>query len=90
MPGSTPEAEALWAERKTWLDLSRQVPHEPWEGRRLDLVRYSGSQHAEIELQGVAGSLTLPEGPGSLAPLLATARWLHLVRDPSWEWGRWK
>jgi CRISPR-associated endoribonuclease Cas6 len=76
--GSTGDAEALWAERKSWLAQARQVPFEPWQGQRLDLVRYSGSQHAEIEMHGVAGSLTLPVSPGPLTPLLAAALWLHL------------
>ena len=48
------------------------------QGRRLDLVRYSGSQKAELELRGVAGSLALPVGPGPLSPLLAAAVWIHL------------
>lgn len=76
--GSSTQAEALWSERRTWLERSRELPFEPWQGQRLDLVRFSGSQHEEIEMHGVTGSLTLPEGPGPLAPLLAAARWLHL------------
>ena len=53
-------------------------PSKPWQGRRLDLVRYSGSQKAEVELRGVAGSLALPVGPGPLSPLLAAAAWIHI------------
>jgi len=41
-------------------------------------VRYSGSQKAEVELRGVAGSLALPVGPGPLSPLLAAAAWIHI------------
>jgi len=59
-------------------DLARGVPCEPWSGERLDLVRYSGRQRAEIELRGVAGFIGLPAGPGELWPLLAAAQWLHL------------
>ena len=71
-------ADALWPDRHAWLDAARQVPCEPWQGKRLDLVRYSGSQKRELELRGVSGSLLLPEGPGPLAALLAASSWLHL------------
>src|SRR6266542_3087965 len=39
-------------------------PASPWQGRRLDLVRYSGRQEAAVEMRGVAGHLDLPAGPG--------------------------
>lgn len=64
--------------RSGFLGLARQVSARPWEGRRLDLVRYSGRQKKELELCGVVGHLDLPEGPGDLWPLLAAAQWLHL------------
>lgn len=64
--------------REVWLQRARLVQCAPWVGQRLDLVRYSGSQRREIELQGVAGVLELPRGPGPLAELLAAARWTHL------------
>jgi hypothetical protein len=70
--------QTLWESRRTWLDLARSFPHHPWEGRRLDLVRFSSSQQAELELRGVSGSLGLPEGPGPLSPLLKAATWLHV------------
>ncbi|QDV33706.1 CRISPR system precrRNA processing endoribonuclease RAMP protein Cas6 [Tautonia plasticadhaerens] len=73
-----PAADPLWEQRSAWLEAARAVPHRTWRGRRLDLVRYSGSQHREVELRGVVGSLDLPDGPGPLAPLLAAAQWLHL------------
>ena len=75
---ATTSVEALWSDWHCWLDLARQIACEPWEGARLDLVRYSGSQKRELELRGVSGSLLLPEGPGPLATLLAACRWLHL------------
>ena len=73
-----PDTDPLWAARRYWLELGRAVPFEPWQRRRLDLVRYSGSQKAEVELRGVAGSLALPIGPGPLSPLLAAAAWIHI------------
>jgi hypothetical protein len=60
------------------LERARTLPAESWRGRRLDLVRYSGRQKAELEMRGVSGYLDLPEGPGPLWPLLAAAQWLHL------------
>ena len=75
---ATTSADALWSDRQSWLDLARQIACEPWEGARLDLIRYSGSQKRELELRGVSGSLLLPEGPGPLAPLLAASTWLHI------------
>jgi hypothetical protein len=29
-------------------------------------------------MQGVVGTLDLPDGPGPLSPLIAAAQWLHL------------
>jgi hypothetical protein len=75
---SNAPCDQLWADRDQWLNLARAIPCQPWQGQRLDLVRYSGSQEKELELRGVSGSLTLPEGPGPLASLLAASAWLHL------------
>ena len=75
---TTTSSDAFWSDRHSWLNLARQIPSEPWQGTRLDLLRYSGSQKRELELRGVAGSLLLPEGPGPLATLLAASGWLHL------------
>ena len=41
-------------------------------------MRYSGSQKAEVELRGVAGSLALPARPSPISPLLAAAAWIHI------------
>jgi hypothetical protein len=73
-----PAADPLWLERHEWLEIARTIPSRSWQGSRLDLVRYSGSQRREIDLQGVAGTLDLPAGPGPLGPLLAASQWLHL------------
>ncbi len=51
---------------------------KPWRGERRDLVRWSGTQHREVELRGVAGSITFLAGAGELWPLLAAGSWTHL------------
>ncbi len=60
------------------LEISRTIPCAEWKGARLDLIRYSGRQHQELDIHGVSGSLLLPEGPSILWPLLAAANWLHI------------
>jgi hypothetical protein len=78
---TTTLAEPLWPDRQWWLDEARRITCGPWDGARLDLIRYSGRQKRELELRGVSGSLLLPEGPGLLAPLLAASAWLHLGKS---------
>jgi hypothetical protein len=75
---TTTSADAVWSDRQSWLDMARGIASGPWEGDRLDLVRYSASQERELELRGVSGSLSFPDGPGPLAPLLAASVWLHV------------
>ncbi len=60
------------------LEASRRCRASAFEGARLDLHRYSARQQSELDLQGVQGSISLPDGPGPLWPLLAAAQWLHL------------
>jgi len=74
----SPAGEELARMKPALLERARTLPAESWRGRRLDLVRYSGRQKAELEMRGVSGYLDLPEGPGPLWPLLAAAQWLHL------------
>lgn len=71
--------------RFTWDELQREaiaqsrlLRQTPFQGERLDLCRYSGRQRAEVKMHGVSGTLTLPDGPGSLWLLLAAAQWLHI------------
>jgi len=71
-------AAELWTQRSAWLELARAQPSGRWQGARLDLHRYSGSQERQVELHGIQGALELPAGPGPLAPLLTAATWLHL------------
>lgn len=60
------------------IEIARLVSAREWTGERLDLVRYSARQEAELEMRGVSGGLELPEGPGELWPLLAALTWLHV------------
>ncbi|HID23178.1 MAG TPA: CRISPR system precrRNA processing endoribonuclease RAMP protein Cas6, partial [Planctomycetaceae bacterium] len=60
------------------LDRARRIRSGPWHGDRLDLLRYSARQKRELELHGVSGHFDLPDGPGSLWPLLLAAHWLHV------------
>ncbi|MCC6157525.1 MAG: CRISPR system precrRNA processing endoribonuclease RAMP protein Cas6 [Deltaproteobacteria bacterium] len=69
-------------------EVARGIAAHPWEGEPLDFVRYSGRQHREVEQRGVAGSLILPEGPGSLWPLLAAAQWTHIGKGCVMGMGR--
>ncbi len=71
-------AQASFENRHRWLELAREVPALPFVGRPCDLVRYSARQQSEIELRGVVGQLTLPQGPGPLQELLLAATWLSL------------
>jgi len=36
---------------------------------------------AEVEVRGVAGSISLPRGAGPLLPLLAALQWIHLGKS---------
>jgi hypothetical protein len=74
----SPAQDALTRIRPGLIELSRKLRAMPWEGERLDLVRYSGRQKRELQMRGVSGHLDLPDGPGSLWPLLAAAQWLHI------------
>lgn len=55
-----------------------RVSVRPWRGERMDLVRWSARQQAELELRGVAGAMDLPEGAGPLLPLLVALQWIHI------------
>lgn len=85
---SEPPGRNLRSMRPDLVNLARRVPSTGWQGERVDLIRYSGSQKAEIELRGVAGSLSLPEGPGDLWPLFAAGVWLHLGKGTTNGLGR--
>ena len=74
----SPAQEALTRIHPELITLSRNLRAMPWEGERLDLVRYSGRQERELEMRGVSGHLDLPDGPGLLWPLFAAAQWLHI------------
>ena len=67
---------------------SAYLPATHWDGKRRDLVRWSGAQQREIDLHGTVGSLGLPEGPGQTWPLLAAARWVHVGKGCVFGLGR--
>lgn len=73
-----PNCEGWKLLQKDLLELSRNIECLPWDGQRLDLVRWSSRQQEEVEMRGVCGELILPDGPGELWPLLAAAQWTHL------------
>lgn len=73
-----PFSESWLSHLPVYLDLAKNTPCIPWIGNRLDFVRWSSTQQAEVEMRGVSGELVLPEGPGALWPLLAAAQWTHL------------
>jgi hypothetical protein len=78
-PFVIPEQQAVLARfEPEVLAAGRKVPAKPWQGSRLDLVRYSGRQQRALDVHGVAGILELPEGASEAWPLLAAAQWLHL------------
>ena len=77
-------ADAVSEFRVLWqpaLALAERLEATPWQGSRLDLVRWSARQRAELEVRGVAGVMTLPLGAGSLLPLLAALQWTHLGKS---------
>ena len=83
-----PAAESVWRARQQWLNLARRQPVSGMIWAPLDLVRYSGRQHREVELCGVTGEVDLPEGPGTLVDLLAAAMWLHVGKGTVMGLGR--
>ena len=70
--------DVSWSHREQWLQYARTLPCRPWQGQRLNLVRYSASQQQDVNMHGVSGWLELPKGPGLLADLLAAASWIHV------------
>ncbi len=68
--------------------LAAEIRASPWQGKRSNLVRWSAVQQRELELFGVTGTLTLPNGPGALLPLLNTLRWLHLGKGTVYGMGQ--
>ena len=70
------------------LETARRLPCLPWQGEAHNLVRWSSSQHAELNMRGVSGFLDLPFGPGALWPLIAAGRWIHLGKGTVMGMGR--
>ena len=81
-----PARAALEDLKPALLAKARLVPAQPWQGGRVDLVRYSARQGRELELRGVVGEVVLPDGPeehgrGPEAPAPPTP--LSLASRPS-------
>ena len=67
---------------------AEQLPVASWHGKRRNFVRWSGSQHCEVEMRGVAGTVELPAGAPGLWPLLAAGCWTHLGKGTVFGLGR--
>ncbi len=80
--------QVLRSGQKEMLAEARGIPSNLWLGDRLDLVRYSGRQEREIDMQGVSGKLDLPDGPGSFKPLFAALQWLHIGKGSTMGMGQ--
>ena len=61
---------------------------EPWVGEKCNLVRWSAAQQREVKLFGVTGTISLPNGPGPIWPLLAAAQWCHLGKGTVFGMGQ--
>ena len=57
---------------------TERQPSETFVGRKIDLVRWSGSPGREIEMRGVCGSLRMPQGCEAMLPLMLAAEWMHI------------
>ncbi|MCK5689681.1 CRISPR system precrRNA processing endoribonuclease RAMP protein Cas6 [Myxococcota bacterium] len=78
-----PEAvlDSLWDLPDRILDTASTLSFKPWKGQRADLHRYSGSQKREVDIFGISGHLTLPDGAGVLSQLISVAEWLHIGKS---------
>lgn len=74
MPRSPAYADLMRAARS----VANQTVARQWVGEKCNLVRWSAAQQKEVELFGVTGSISLPNGPGFVWPLLAATQWCHL------------
>lgn len=70
------------------LELAERIPQTPWHGIPRTFRRYSGRQEREVGLKGVAGALSLPQGPGQLWPLIAAAGTVHIGKGSVFGLGR--
>ena len=70
------------------LALADSLPHDAWQGKRQDLSRYSGRQKRLVDVQGVAGYLSLPSGVGDLWPILSAASWTQIGKSATQGLGR--
>lgn len=65
-----------------------QTTAQPWVGEKCNLVRWSAAQQREVELFGITGEVSLPNGPGFIWPLLAAAQWCHIGKGTVFGMGQ--
>lgn len=70
--------------------IANQTMVTPWIGETCNLVRWSAAQQRQVELFGITGSISLPQGPGPLWPLLAAAQWSHLGKGTVFGMGQFR
>ncbi len=59
-------------------EVANRILTIPWQGDPTEVKRWSASQQQELHLQGVLGSLGLPQGAGLLYDLLRVGTWLQI------------
>lgn len=68
--------------------VANQTVAQPWVGEKCNLVRWSAAQQREVELFGITGGISLPNGPGFIWPLLAAAQWCHIGKGTVFGMGQ--
>ena len=84
MPRSAEYGDLMRATRS----IANQTMAQPWVGEKYNLVRWSAAQQREVELFGITGALSLPNGPGFIWPLLAAAQWCHIGKGTVFGMGQ--
>jgi len=84
MPRSPEYAHLIRAGRSS----ANQIHTLPWIGEKCNLVRWSAAQQKEVELFGITGSISLPNGVGIFWPLLAATQWCHLGKGTVFGMGQ--
>ena len=77
-----PDTDPLWAARRYWLELGRAVPFEPWQGRRLDLVRTRGRRRPRSSCAVSPARSPFPSVPAPFRPSWPPRRGSTSARGP--------